>query len=76
MLAAGQSCWIDFRLFNNTRELHAMMSETDEARSAEALLGEAEPWEAWETKLVGISIALAIIGLIILGWLISTFILH
>lgn len=53
-----------------------MMSETEETRSAEALLGEAEPWEAWETKLVGISIALAIIGLIILGWLINTFILH
>lgn len=53
-----------------------MMSETEETRSAEALLGEAEPWEAWETKLVTISIGLAIIGLVILGWLISTFVLH
>jgi hypothetical protein len=52
------------------------MTETEETRSAEALLGEAEPWEPWETKLVTWSIGIAIIGLIILSWLISTFVLH
>jgi hypothetical protein len=52
------------------------MTETEETRSAEALLGEAEPWESWETKLVTWSIGLAIIGLIVLSWLISTFVLH
>nr|VFK21462.1 MAG: hypothetical protein BECKLFY1418C_GA0070996_10945 [Candidatus Kentron sp. LFY] len=51
------------------------MSE-QETKSAEALLGEPEPWESWETQLVGWSIGIAIIGLIILGWLINTFILH
>jgi hypothetical protein len=45
----------------------------DEQRSAEALLGEAEPWESWETRLVVGSIA--IVGLIVLGWLINSFIL-
>jgi hypothetical protein len=47
----------------------------DEQRSAEALLGEAEPWESWETRLVVGSIAIAIVGLIVLGWLINSFIL-
>lgn len=51
------------------------MSE-DEAKSAEALLGEPEPWESWETQLVSWSIGIAIVGLIVLGWLINTFILH
>ena len=49
--------------------------DNDESRSAEALLGEPEPWEPWETKLVSWSIGLAIIGVIILGWLIDTYIL-
>ena len=44
--------------------------------SAEELLGEAEPWEPWETKLVGGSIGIALVALIILGWLINTFILN
>ncbi len=47
----------------------------EELRSAEELLGEAEPWEDWETQLVGWSIGIAIIGLVILGWLINTFVL-
>lgn len=50
------------------------MSEL-ETQSAEELLGEAEPWEAWETKLVLWSLGIAIVGLVILGWLINTFIL-
>ena len=47
----------------------------DESKSAEALLGEPEPWEPWETKLVTYSIGLAIIALVVLGWLINTYIL-
>ncbi len=46
-----------------------------ETESAEALLGEPEPWESWETKLVAWSIGLAIVGVVILGWLIDTYIL-
>ncbi len=47
----------------------------EEMRSAEELLGEAEPWESWETQLVSWSIGIAIVGLVVLGWLINTFIL-
>lgn len=43
--------------------------------SAEALLGEAEPWEDWESKLVLGSIAIAVVGLVILGVLINMFVL-
>lgn len=43
--------------------------------SAEELLGEAEPWEPWETHLVKWSLGIALVGLVILGWLINTFIL-
>jgi cytochrome b561 len=47
----------------------------EEEHSAEALLGEPEPWESWKTKLVSWSISIAIIGLIVLGWLIDHYIL-
>jgi hypothetical protein len=50
-------------------------SEAEEHRSAEVLLGEAEPWEPWETKLIVWSIGIGIGGLIVLGFLINTFIL-
>jgi len=43
--------------------------------SAEELLGEAEPWESWETTLVVGSIAVALVSVVVLGWLINTFIL-
>lgn len=46
-----------------------------ELSSAEELLGEPEPWEPWETKLVLYSIGIALIGLVVLGILINTFIL-
>ena len=52
------------------------MQEDEQARSAEELLGEPEPWETWETQLVVWSIGIAIVGLVILGWLINTYILH
>ena len=48
---------------------------TEEERSTEALLGEPEPWETWETKLVLWCIGIALVGLILLAWLISTYIL-
>lgn len=51
------------------------MATEEEARSAEELLGDAEPWEAWETKLVTYSIGTAIVGVIVLGFLINTYIL-
>jgi hypothetical protein len=43
--------------------------------SAEELRGEPEPWEPWETKLVLYSIGLALAGLVILGFVVNTFIL-
>lgn len=46
-----------------------------ELSSAEELLGAPEPWEAWETKLVMYSIGIAIVGLVVLGILVNTFIL-
>ena len=48
---------------------------TRELSSAEELLGTAEPWESWETKLVLYSIGIALVGLVILGYLVNTFIL-
>ena len=47
-----------------------------ELSSAEELLGDPEPWEPWETKLVSYSIGIALVGLVILGYLINTFILN
>ena len=41
----------------------------------DALSGQAEPWEPWETKLVLGSIALGGVGLVLLGWLVDRFIL-
>jgi hypothetical protein len=41
----------------------------------EALAGEPEPWEAWETGLVLGSIGVGLLGLIVLGWLVDRFIL-
>ena len=50
-------------------------ARTRELTSAEELLGQAEPWESWETKLVTYSIGIALVGLVILGFLVNTFIL-
>ncbi len=52
-----------------------MTTEKEIVHSAEALLGEAEPWEPWETRLVGWSIGIAIAAIVVLGWLINTYIL-
>lgn len=64
----------------STTNTYTSADTSDEARqreltSAEELLGEPEPWESWETKLVMYSIGIALVGLVILGFLINTFIL-
>lgn len=41
----------------------------------EALTGEPESWERWETKLVVGSIGAGAVGLVVLGWLVDRFIL-
>lgn len=51
-----------------------MVTGEDIAHSEE-LAGHGEPWEAWETKLVAWSISIAVVGLVILGWVINTYIL-
>lgn len=48
----------------------------DEKHSTESLLGEPEPWESWESKLIAACLITAIIGLVLLGWLIHIFILN
>jgi|GEM_PF-3479072 len=45
------------------------------ASGAEALGGEYEAWEAWETRLVLISLGIGAAGLVVLGWLVDHFIL-
>jgi cytochrome b561 len=41
----------------------------------DALSGPPEAWESWETKLVLGSLALGLVGLVLLGWLVDRFIL-
>ena len=41
----------------------------------EALAGEAEAWEPWETALVLLTIAVGLGGLVGLGWLVDHFVL-
>jgi hypothetical protein len=41
----------------------------------DALSGTPEPWERWETSLVLGSLAVGVIGLVLLGWLVDRFIL-
>lgn len=41
----------------------------------DALSGPAEPWERWETTLVLGSLAVGLVGLVLLGWLVAWFIL-
>ncbi len=53
-----------------------MLDQQEEERSKEALLEKPEPWEPWESKLVAGCLFTAIIGLVILGWLIHTYVLN
>lgn len=50
-------------------------SNAEQDHGAEALAGEPEAWEPWETQLVLISLAIGAAGLIVLGWLVDRFIL-
>lgn len=48
---------------------------TDSGDEQDDLSGEPEAWETWETRLVLWSIATGLAGLVLLGWLVSRFIL-
>ncbi len=50
-------------------------SNVQEDIGTEALAGEPEAWEPWETQLVLISLAIGAAGLVVLGWLVDRFIL-
>ena len=41
----------------------------------DALSGAPEPWERWETRLVLGSVAIGLVGVVLLGWLVDRFIL-
>jgi hypothetical protein len=41
----------------------------------EELLGQAEPWEAWESRFVWWSLGIGAAGLVVLGVLINVFVL-
>jgi hypothetical protein len=41
----------------------------------DALSGEPEAWQPWETRLVAGSLAIGVLGLLLLGWLVDRFIL-
>jgi hypothetical protein len=43
--------------------------------AGDALSGDAEAWEPWETALVLLTIAVGAGGLVVLGWLVDRFIL-
>jgi len=45
------------------------------APADDALSGVPEPWESWETTLVLGSLAVGVLGLVLLGWLVARFIL-
>jgi hypothetical protein len=49
--------------------------DREAALADDALTGEAEAWEPWETALVLLTIAVGIGGLVGLGWLVDHFIL-
>jgi hypothetical protein len=52
-----------------------MQEEREAGASLKSLLGEPEPWQPWESKLVLGSVAVGIVGLLILGWLVDRFLL-
>ena len=53
-----------------------MMDRDDNDRDIDELLGDPEPWEAWEARLVVVCLLIAFVGLVVLGWLINHFILN
>lgn len=52
-----------------------VIMETSKESTSESVLGEAEPWEVWETKLCLWSVGIGIGALVILGLLVNKFIL-
>jgi hypothetical protein len=53
----------------------AEAGEREAVQSADALTGDGEPWESWESRLVIWTIAIGIVGLFVLAWLVNKFIL-
>ncbi len=51
------------------------MANGEQEIHQEALLGEPEPWEPWETKLVLYSLVIGAVGLVALGAIVNVFIL-
>lgn len=56
-------------------DLSSELTRDDTPTGEEALAGEPEAWERWETQLVLLSLAIGAAGLVILGWLVDRFIL-
>lgn len=56
-------------------EQEALTEEAVREMDMEDALGEAEPWEFWETKLVMWSLVIGIGGLVVLGGIINVTIL-
>jgi hypothetical protein len=53
-----------------------MPNEIDRNSAADdALSGQPERWESWESALVFGSIAIGAVGLVVLGWLVDRFLL-
>ena len=52
-----------------------MKNNTKNTPDLEELFTNPEPWEPWETKLVVVSILIAVVGLVVLGVLINWLIL-
>jgi hypothetical protein len=46
-----------------------------EMEATEVPIDEPEPWEAWESRLVGWSVGVGIVSLVVLGTLINIYIL-
>lgn len=47
----------------------------NEEPDQDAFAGPAEEWESWETTLVVMSLAIGVVGLVLLGFLVDRFIL-
>lgn len=56
-------------------ESRAGGTDGQERAGQEALAGEPEAWEPWETRLVVWSLVIGVVGLLVLGVLVDRFIL-
>lgn len=66
-----------FNLFNLKRatQSQVVVETGKEGEINEAVLGEAEPWEDWETRLCLWSLGIGITALVVLGFLVNQFLL-